>query len=219
MRGLFLLLLLANLAFAAYAHFREGRRSDEAQLVKLQMNADKVKLVRAEGAPGAQAKAAPAPKTALACLEWGAFAGAETGKAQAALARVQLQERAGMRESPETTGFWVYIPPLKLKPDLDRKLAELKALGVQEVFVVQDNNQWKNAISLGIFRTEDAANGFLAKLRERGVKSALVGSRSGLVRLTTFVVRDPDDAAIARLTELKQEFAGSELKAVPCPSS
>jgi hypothetical protein len=93
----------------------------------------------------------------------------------------------------------------------------LKAFGITEFFVVQDTGQWKNSISLGIFRTEDAAQGYLAKLKERGVKSAIAARRENFLKQVAFHVREPNPATVAKLTELQKEFFGTEMKAGPCP--
>jgi hypothetical protein len=83
--------------------------------------------------------------------------------------------------------------------------------------VVQDAGQWRNAISLGIFRTDEAAQAFRAGLRQRGVRSAIVTRRENFLKQVTFYVREPGEGVVARLTALQQEFPGSEMKAGPCP--
>ena len=93
----------------------------------------------------------------------------------------------------------------------------MRDLGVTEFFVVQDAGQWRNAISLGIFRTDEAAQAFLAGLKERGVRSAIVTRRENFLRQVAFYVREPSEETVARLTALQQEFPGSEMKAGPCP--
>ena len=109
------------------------------------------------------------------------------------------------------------MPPQKTKADADRKVSELKALGVTEFFLVQDPGQWRNSISLGIFRTEEAAQGYLAKLRERGVRSAIAARRENFLKQVAVHVREPGAAAVARLALIQEEFPGSEIKAGSCP--
>ena len=218
MKWLFFLLLLANLAFAAYLQW-VPKNNPDAKLMVMQMNADKIKILTPQqvaslSAPQA-AKPAAAPPAA-ACVEWGDFSGKETASAAAALANLQLGDKLGQREFAESVGYWIYIPPLRTKAEAEKKIAELNKLGVEGYFLVQESGQWYNAISLGVFKTEDAAKAFLAKLQEKGVKSAKIGARAGQVKQTVFVVRDPGDAVTAKLVELKQEFAGSEVKAVEC---
>jgi hypothetical protein len=129
-----------------------------------------------------------------------------------------LPEGQVERTVTDAGGYWVYMSPLKNKAEVDRKVRELRDLGVTEFFVVQDTGQWRNAISLGIFRTDEAAQAFRAGLRQRGVRSASVTRRGNFLKQVTFYVREPSEAAVARLTALQQEFPGSEMKAGPCPA-
>jgi len=69
-------------------------------------------------------------------------------------------------------------------------------------------------VSLGAFKTEEAANNYLAQVKQKGVRSAVVGQRGG--RNITYVVREPDDALTARLTALKADFPDAALKPVTC---
>jgi hypothetical protein len=165
-------------------------------------------------APAKTATAAPA-----ACIEWGVFAGPAVARADTALARLELPQDRVERTVTDAGGYWVYVPPLKTKPETDRKVGELKALGVGDFFIVPDAGQWRNAISLGIFRTEEAAQGYLARLKDRGVRSAVAERRESLPKHIAFLVREPDEALVARLATLQQEFPASELKATPCPAA
>lgn len=227
MRALFLLLVLANLMFFAYAQVaREGADSG-SRIPQLQIAPEKIKQLKAAeqsppGKPRKPGKAIPPapPRSAAAiptaCLEWGVFAGPAVTKAEAALARLELPAGQVERLVADAGGYWVYMAPLKTKAEIDRKIGELKGLGVTEFFVVQDAGQWRNAISLGIFRTEEAAQAFLAKLKERGVRSAIAARRENFLKQVAFQVREPNPAAVAKLTELQKEFSGSEMKAGPC---
>jgi hypothetical protein len=138
-------------------------------------------------------------------------------RAENALARLELPQGQVGRIVTDAGGYWVYMPPQKTRADADRKVDELKALGVTEFFLVQEPAKWRNAISLGIFRTEEAAEGFLAKLKDRGVRTAVAARRENFLKQVAFYVREPGEATVARLTLIQQEFPGSEIKAGPCP--
>ena len=161
------------------------------------------------------------PKTAsavpAACLEWGNFAGPGAAKAELALAELELAPEQVERVVIDAGGHWVYIPPLRTRSEADRKVRELRNLGVTEFFVVQDAGQWRNAISLGIFRTEEAAQSFLAGLKQQGVRSAIAARRENFLKQLVFYVREPREAAVAQLTLIQQDFPGSEIRAMPCP--
>jgi hypothetical protein len=228
MRAFFLLLVLANLVFYAYAQVvREGDGVDK-QLPLLQVAPEKIKLLNAEGKlppdkkqPARKPKPAPLPKVATAapaaCLEWGVFAGPGVARAEAALAQLELPAAQIERTVTDASGYWVHMPPQKTKADADRKARELKALGVTELVMVTDPAEWRYAISLGIFRTDEAAQAFLAGLRKQGVRTATVARRENFLKQVVFYVREPSPATAARLTLTQNEFPGTELKAGPCP--
>lgn len=150
------------------------------------------------------------------CLEWGDFSGPDLARAEAALSVLQLGDKLSQRQIERDIGYWVYIPPLKNKAAVNRKVAELKALGVSEYFIVQSAGHWRNAISLGVFKTREAAQNFLNHLRTKGVHSAKVGERASKLKSTIFSLNRTDAATEAKLTALQKDFAGSELKNVPC---
>ncbi len=224
MRALFLLLVLVNLGFFAYAHvMRDGGAA--SQIPQLEVSPEKIKLLKAAAKsatpdkprPDTGSKAAQGTAGApSACLEWGIFAGPNVARADSALVRAGLPQDRIERTVTDASGFWVYIPPLKSKAETDRKIGELKALGILDFFLVQDSGQWRNAVSLGIFRTDEAAQGFLARLKDRGVRSAVAERRENFLKQIVYQVREPDPSMVAQLAALQQEFPGSELKATPC---
>ncbi len=159
--------------------------------------------------------AAAKPGTPV-CLEWGDFSGPDLTRATAALSALQLADKLSQRQIERDIGYWVYIPPLRSKAAVNRKIAELKALGVREYFVVQVSGHWLNAISLGIFKTRDAAQNFLQDLHTKGVRTARVGERASKLKATLFMLNGVDAATEFKLTAMQKDFAGSELNKVPC---
>lgn len=155
------------------------------------------------------------PKTST-CAEWGEFSGSDLARAQRALAGLKLGGSLTQRGVEQDHGYWVYIPPLKKRADVEKKIAQLKQRGVDDYFVVQEEGEWQNAISLGVFRTEEAAQKYLATLRTRQVRSARVGERMSKLRFTVFVVKGLDAGTMSRVEALRKEFPDSELKVSAC---
>jgi hypothetical protein len=152
----------------------------------------------------------------LICLEWGDFSGSDLTRATAALSALQLADKISQRQIERDIGYWVYIPPLKNKAAVNRKIAELKALDVREYFVVQISGHWLNAISLGVFKTRDAAQNFLHVLHTKGVHTARVGERASKLKTTIFILNRVDTGTGVKLKAMQKDFAGSELNNVPC---
>jgi hypothetical protein len=93
--------------------------------------------------------------------------------------------------------------------------AELKQLGVSEFFIVQEDGAYRWAVSLGVFRTEEAAQARLAALRARGVRTARVGTRETMVPKIWLQVKGVDAPLQARLKEIARQVDGSELRNCP----
>lgn len=210
MRIFFLLVVLANAATYAYIRYAESRAGADAQIALLQISPDKVKLVKAGAVPAAANR--EKPPLSVVCVEWGAFSIDDAARAAAALAKLDLGDRLSRREAGQS--YWVYIPPMKTRAEADKKAGEVRGLGITDFYVVQDAGPMQYAISLGVFKTEEAANNRLAQLRPKGIRSAIVAPYGAST--TTFVIREPGDATTLKLAELKAEFPEAALKAVAC---
>lgn len=85
--------------------------------------------------------------------------------------RLKLHEKAAAPVSQ----YWVYFAPRANRTEAEKKVEEIKALGVSEYFIVQDSVTYRDAISLGVFSSESAANERLTSLQAKGVKTAKIG--------------------------------------------
>lgn len=162
----------------------------------------------------------PAPEVikqnTMVCLEWGDFSGADLKRATEILSALQLGDKLSQRQIEYGKGYWVYIPPLKGKAVVNQKISQLKARGVNEYFIVWDAGAFQYAISLGVFKTQDAAQNHLSKLNVKGVRSAKVGERASKLKTTVFMLNNVDASIESKLTATMPDFPGSELKNVPC---
>lgn len=224
MKWLFWILLLANLMFFSFIQWGEIL-IDENQNLKHQspLNVEKIKLL---GAP----TVAPAPSLSSdvlatsqdqraftdVCLEWGEFSGTDSVRAAAALTISKLTDKLTQRQTEYAIGYWVYLPPAQTRAEMDKNIAELKAHNIKDYFTVQDAGQWKGAISLGVFKTDKTARKVFDSLRAKGVKTAMMGELMSKFKLTVFVLKSPDAAAIEKMVTLQNEFDGSAVHLVAC---
>lgn len=221
MKALFGLLLLACAGFFAFARWGDALMGEGAHLrPHPPLNEEKIKPLKAPQtylalAPASSLATVPAA-TQSPCLEWGEFSGSDLARAAAALDGLNLGAMVTQRQVERNSSYWVFIPPRQNRTETDKKVAQLKSLGIEEYFIVQDAGKWLHTISLGVFKTEDAAQKFLEKIREKGVKSATLGERAGKLTLALFTLKNPEAEAAAKMVELHSEFPGSELKAVAC---
>jgi SPOR domain len=213
MRLLFLLLVAANLAFFAWARYiaPPEAAADPLPLTR-QIEPQNLKIISPSELPTPVARAAPAAPPALKCVEWGSFSAADAARAQSALEPLQLGSRLAQRQSEETAAWWVFIPSQGSRPAALKKATELKALSVEDYFIVQDEGPHHWALSLGVFRSEEAAQARLAALRSQGVRSAQVGERETTVPKVWFQVKGVDAPLYGRLKELARTTDGTELR-------
>ena len=221
MKGLFWLLLLINLGFFAFMQWGEILTGEgKNRLNQPALNAEKIKLLEAQPVARAAVSSPSATQvqaaSAAVCLEWGEFSGADLARASAALAALNLDNKLAQRQVEYNSGYWVYIPPAKTRAAVDKKIVEIKALGVEDYFIVQEPEKWHNAISLGVFKTGEAAHKFLDSLKAKGMTTAVVGERQSNLKFTVFILRSPDVAVAAKVAALQQKFAGSELQSSAC---
>jgi hypothetical protein len=214
MRALFFVLIFANLLFFGWHSGYLGpgeEKKGEPERMNAQITPEKIRLVSAVDAK----RQSEAARARNACVEWGSFPVQDADRAQTALAALNLGERLSSRKVEEAAQWWVFMPPQGGKANADKKTEELKRLGVTDYFVVAEEgaaNRW--AISLGVFRTEEAARNFLAAMTARGVKTARVGERETRVQKTIFQIREADEALRAKLADIRKDFPGVDIK--PC---
>lgn len=213
MRVVFFLLLLANVAFFAWARLGPEFAVSEAFLLSQQINPEAIRLLDQKEVTQLAARK-PEPK-GLACLEWGALSPQDVSRAQALLVSFAGNAKIAERRLEESAAFWVYMPPQPTRQGAQIKAAELKRLGIEEFFIVQDEGKFRFAISLGVFRTSDAARSYLDKLRNQGVRTAQVGPRDMQVQKVYLQIRDLPETASAKLPELRQGFPGTDVRDCP----
>ena len=214
-RFLFFVLLLAVLGFGAHLYLTAS--AEKVDFSARERNRDEVKIVGVT-APVVAAQRAEASRRTVqdlsgaACVEFFGIQPADAQRAQEAFASMQLGPRLVERRLEEVTRYWVYVPPAPDRRAVEARMAEIRKLGVTDLSIRPDN-----AISLGVFSTEEAARRFLAATQNKGVRGIEYGPFAKELREVVMLVREPDTELIARLTVLQRDYPGTQLRAVPCP--
>lgn len=220
MRTLFVVLLIANGAFfvlaAGYAgrYLPDGR---EPERMAQQISPEKIRVLPIDAPAKSAATASGLPARAVACVEFGGFSGDEARRVETQLDQIGITARLNVRKSEEQASYIVYLPPFPTRAAADSAAAELRRIGVNDFFIIQDAGPFKLAISLGVFRNEDAAKAELTTLSQLGVKNAKSGERSTSVLKNYYQVRNVDQDLLSRLNELRSQYPGSDLHDCPAP--
>ena len=214
-RLVFFLLLIATATFGA--HLWLTASTEKHDFSARERNRDEVRIV-AVTPPLIAARTAEETRRTVqnlagaACVEFSGITGADIGKARDAFAALQLGNRLIERRVEEITRHWVFIPPARDRRVAEAAMAQLRLRGVSDMSIRPDN-----AISLGVFSSEEAARRFLVSLEAKGVKGAESGPFVKEMREIVMLVRDPDTETVARLALLQRDYSGIQLRAVSCP--
>jgi hypothetical protein len=221
--------LLVLLNIGLFAYFNLDLVLPKPVVVDKAIAPEKLKLLSAkelEALPkkmpvSAEVSAMPALQEAsnqvqTSCYKWGNFTKTNLPAAQVVLVRLGLQSDVKQEAlSQVDKRFWVYYPPLKTADLARTKAEELKALGVNELFIVQDS-QWRNAISFGLFQDEQLAINLLLELQAKGVKGATKTLHNPGKSLTSLLIKAVSADVAAELQKIKPEFVGTELAQAAC---
>jgi hypothetical protein len=226
LKFLFWALLCINGILFAYGQGYLGTykpTEHEPERIRNQLATDQLKLLTAdaaarvatpEPAPETPAPVAEAaPKTTLLACEFGNFDAAEARHFGTLVAPLKLGERQTQDNVTvqEVSKHMVMIPPLGSKEAADRKAAELKEQGVSNYFIMNENGPTKWGISLGVFKSEAAAQTLLAALKKQGVASARVVARSSPTSRVVYRFRDVDPDTKTRLDAAAAKFDDLDL--------
>jgi hypothetical protein len=223
LKFIFWSLLAVNAALFAYGrgylgHF-SGNEHEPERLLN-QLNASKLAIISADQANKAAASTAaavndakPAPAPVQACVEIASFVLADARRFEAQLATLDLGDRQSRHNLPgtEVSSYIVYIPSQGNKEGADKKAGELRALGVTNYFIISDNSPLRWGISLGVFKTDNAAQNQLAALMKQGVRTARVAPRMSGSKLLAFQFREVDADLKAKLEKIRAGFPNAEV--------
>lgn len=194
-----------------------GSYPGEPERLSNQLNPERMRLV-AEAplavptpapaeAPPAEPPAVPERPAPPGCV---AFSGLTTPQRDELGARI-ASAGPGFKLTESRTGavtsWWVHVPPQGSKEAAERKAAELRKLGVNDLFIVNDPGPAQFAISLGLYKNETQANRLLESLREKGVRSAQVAGRGATALRVE--VRGPSDGLATLASDLSERLRGA----------
>lgn len=216
-RLIFFLLLLASVVYGA--HLWLTQTAQRADFSTRERNPNEVKILSVTP-PNMAARAAEDARRMVqslagaACVEFSGIAPAEAARAREAFGTLRLGDRLTERRVEDITRHWVFVPAARERRTAEATMAQLRRQGVADMSIRPDN-----AISLGVFSSEDAARRFLASLDAKGVRGAESAPFVRELRELVMQVREPDTETIARLALLQRDFPGTQLRAVACAAA
>lgn len=152
------------------------------------------------------------PEQLIACTEIGNFIEGDAIKFEKQLASLTLGDRLSRRKIEEVNSRIVAIPSQGSKEGAEKKASELRRFGVADFFIIKDpgNLQW--GISLGVYKTQEAAQSRLVDLIKKGVHSARISPYSTSSTKVAFQLRNLDLTTKEVIDKIKGGFPQQELR-------
>jgi hypothetical protein len=223
LKFIFWSLLLANAALFAYGQgylgsFKAAER--EPARMKNQLAAERIALVPAAQAEAAATvaqepapvAAAPAPAT-IACTEVGDFDAVAARRFDNLIAPLGLADKQSRINVPVTqiTQYVVHIAPQGSREAAEKRAAELAARGVTNYYIMPDTAlRW--GISLGVFKSEAAAQSLRNALGRQGLEGVRITGRGPTVNKLAYQFRGIDQATRDRLVEIERRFRDIDIR-------
>ncbi len=236
MRAFVLFLCLLNVILAA--QLVQGYHAPAPRPLATEIQAERVRLLTPKALTSlpirASTQAEPAttspasthatitdPATATVdsgCYNWGTFKPAQVNAVLAWLQPLHVTATvANATQGTVEKRYWLYKPPLPSAEAAQAKLDELLQLGVEDAFIVQ-SNQYKYAISLGIFRDQQLADQWLRTLAEKGVRGVVKAVRYAGAGQVVLHLHGLDLTQLQQLKNGLAQFPDSELTPETCPA-
>lgn len=208
-KNLFFLLLLANVGLfalhaAAYFGWQSGAR--EPARIAQQLHPERIVLLARDR------KSVP-PPVKPACVEVGNFTVPLAAVFEARIAELGLPSQPQKRDIRELVTHMVFLPPQNGQAGASRKLAQLRQLGVTDFYVIQDQSPRRWGISLGLFKSAEAAQTQLEAITQAGVTGARLEAYPASFNRAAYRFQELDVKSALALDGLKSDFPGVEVRA------
>jgi SPOR domain len=221
-RAVFFVLLLANLAFLAWAEWidvPEPAPANDiyARLPRLRLISEQPGDDSRPSSGSARKTALQAPVQASRCLSIGPFDDQASATRGASLLRdkgLAPRQRAGQGEISK--GFWVYIGGLKSDREVAQVLQTLEQSHVADAHVMPDTGD-VHLVSVGLFSERDRADRRAEALRKLGLEPE-VAERKLPATLFWMDVDLPPGASSPTGAEIAGEGTGADVRVMPCPT-
>lgn len=149
------------------------------------------------------------------CVEIGRFSKNEAILFEQQLATLSLNpENVRVTSVQEGSSHMVFMPPPAGQKAVNAKIAELKQKGVSSYYIIKDQSKLRGAISLGVFKTYEAASNFAASLEKSGISGLQIAPRGATVEKFIYRLDTLNDGQKKTLDTLRDKMPGQSVQ--PC---
>lgn len=148
------------------------------------------------------------------CIEVGSFSTQSALKFESALAQLSIRELPKKRLVQAPPSHLVFLPPQQGETGANRRVAQLRALGFNDIAVIRDAGERRWGVSLGIFTSLELAESRLKLLKNTGVTDARIEEHPINSSRFAYELRGLDRGMKTGLRALQGDFEGTTMQ--PC---
>ncbi|WP_449413839.1 SPOR domain-containing protein [Pandoraea soli] len=165
----------------------------------------------------AAASQAAAAKVAPICLEVGPFAANDAQQARGLLLAALPSGQGDIQSVALDKRYWVHLDPVPNKAAADKQVAQLRAAGVTEYFLLNGEGSTL-VVSLGLFNDKERAVRLMTAAQKRGITPQLSERPNAKSRIVYRIVGINANTAAQIRGVVTQQWTAQWVRACPTPA-
>ncbi|MFJ2992164.1 SPOR domain-containing protein [Pandoraea sp. NPDC087047] len=163
------------------------------------------------------ASQAAAAVAASICLDIGPFTATDAQQARGLLLAALPAGQGDIQSVALDKRYWVHLDPVPNKAAADKQVAQLRAAGVTEYFLVNDDNG-KLVVSLGLFNDKDRATRLMAAAQKKSITPQLSERPNAKSRIIYRIAGINANAATQVRGVVTQQWSAQLVRTCPAPT-
>jgi len=150
------------------------------------------------------------------CIEISHFSKSEATSFERQIIPLSLaSEEISLTPVHEGSAYMVFIPPSSSQKVADAKIAELKEKGIESYYLIKDQSKLKWAISLGVFKTREAADGYAEEMERAGLANLQIAPRGTTVEKLVYRLSNLNAEQLRALETIMTHFPAQSMRQCP----
>ena len=195
-------------------HTVEAEKADASQAV-LPFEPDRIRVLPSTAlstSTGNHGTSETGAHLSASCFETGKFDAQTASRFEKSIRSFITPDQFDRLISKTASSYMVYLPPSKDQKTAEKRVAELKAKGITQFFLIPDGAKFKRAISLGIFKTPTQAQMLVAELKKQNIQDAEIIGRGKKTDSVVFRFTHLSPGQLDQLDTLTNDFPQAHRK-------
>lgn len=158
-----------------------------------------------------------AAKVASICLDVGPFAASDAQQARGLLLAALPSGQGDIQSVALDKRYWVHLDPVPNKAAADKQVAQLRAAGVTEYFLLNGEGSTL-VVSLGLFNDKERAVRLMTAAQKRGITPQLSERPNAKSRIVYRIVGINANTAAQIRGVVTQQWTAQWVRACPTPA-